>query len=90
MSLASYEAPAPLPAAVFDFELFEAACADPARDFFSAKNALPFVRGNPERWWLQISRETSVGASDQVDIKDTSLNPWNNWQATQISLQITH
>jgi hypothetical protein len=95
MSLASYEAPG-LPAFFWEsffavlFELFEDSFAEPARAFFSAKNTLPFVRENPERRWLQISRETSVGASDQVDIKDTSLDPWNNHAAVTFSLQITH
>src|SRR4029453_15182943 len=95
MSLASYEAPAfPFGVLFFAallvvFELFEDPFAEPARDFFSAKNALPFVRENPEPGWVRISRETGVGANDQVDIKDTSLGPWNNHCSDTISLQIT-
>jgi hypothetical protein len=69
--------------------VFEDPFAESAWDFFSAKSALPFVRENPERRWLRISRETSVGASDQVDIKDTSLDPWNNRAGVRKSLQIT-
>ena len=96
MSLASYEAPA-LPfaglffaALLVDFEPFEDPFEEPARDFFSAKNALPFVRENPERRWLLNSRETGVGASVQVDIKDTSQGPWNNRTGRRKTLQITN
>src|SRR4051794_21846387 len=75
MSLASYEAPPPLPFAVALppaplglFEPFD-------RAFSSAKKFLSSLTENPDRRWPQIGLRTSVGAIDQVDIKDTSFGP---------------
>jgi hypothetical protein len=61
-----------------------------ARALLSAKKFLPFVTESPERRRPQIELRTSVGAIDQVDIKDTSFGPRKERQTGTISLQITH
>ena len=61
-----------------------------ARGLLSAKKFLPLVIESPDRRWAQIGLNTSVGANDQVDIKDTSFGPRKDLQRVTKTLQITH
>src|SRR4051794_32877986 len=100
MSLASYEAPAGPFAGAFALPLvpvplpprvaFDPPFGDFARALLSAKKILPFVTESPERRWPRIDLRTSVGANDQVDIKDTSLSPWKDALNVTKTLQITY
>jgi hypothetical protein len=63
---------------------------DFARALLSAKKILPFVTESPDRRWPRIGLRTSVGANDQVDIKDTSLGPWKDTPNVTKTLQITY